>query len=130
MEGLCCHAPQQEQTVAARSPPRTSSDSGSAGVWSQDDPGHQEDTGLGHQSLRFRAYIRAHQRLNPHRLVQPASLTMAQLVVKPLSHNLQVTEEGRPLTPTGGLLLAAQLGMTDVGASTLSSIWVGAYYCQ
>ena len=70
---------------------------------------------LGVQSLRFRAYIRAYRRLSPHRLVQPASLSRIQLDVEPLFYNLQVTEEGRPLTPTGDLLLAAQMGVTDVG---------------
>ena len=70
---------------------------------------------LGISSHRFRAYIRAYRRLAPHRLVEPASLTMSQILVEPLFHNLQVTEEGRPLTPTGDFLEAALLGMTDVG---------------
>ena len=70
---------------------------------------------LGISSHRFRASIRAYRRLAPHRLVEPASLTMSQTFVEPLFHNLQVKEEGRPFTPTGDFLEAALLGMTDVG---------------
>ena len=40
---------------------------------------------LGIRSLRFRAYIRAHRRLNPHRLVQPASLTRHSWLWSPSS---------------------------------------------
>lgn len=67
------------------------------------------------QSLRFRAYVRAYRRLQPHRLVDPSSLAVGQVVVEPLFHNLRVTEDGRPLSPTGDLLAAAQAGVTAVG---------------
>ena len=40
---------------------------------------------------------------------------MGQIVVEPSFRNLQATEEGRPLAPTGELLVAAQRGMIDVG---------------
>ena len=70
---------------------------------------------LGIPSHRFRAYIRACRRLGPHRLVEPASLTMDQALVEPLFHNLQVTEEGGPHAPTVDVLVAAQLGVTDEG---------------
>ena len=62
-------------------------------------PETRRTQGLGISSHGFRAYIRAYRRLGPHRLVQPASLTMGQIVVEPLFHDFQATDEGRPLAP-------------------------------
>ena len=83
---------------------------------------------LGIPSHRFRAYIRACRRLGPHRLVEPASLTMDQALVEPLFHNLQVTEEGGPLAPTVDLLVAA---VDDrCGAPALTSVRVGDFHVE
>ena len=71
---------------------------------------------LGLKSSRVRAYVQAYRRLQPHRLVLPCSLTAAQIAAKPLFHNLQITEDGRPLAPTAGYLTLAQHGVTTVGA--------------
>ena len=49
-----------------------------------------------------------------YRLVHPSSLTLAQIVVKPLFHNLRVLEGGRPLT-LEGFLAMAQSAVTAVG---------------
>ena len=70
---------------------------------------------LGISSGRVRAYARAFGRLQPHRLVHPSSLTLAQIVVEPLFHNLRVLKGGRPLTPTGDFLVVAQTSVTAVG---------------
>ena len=70
---------------------------------------------LGIQSKRIRAYTQAYRRLKPHRLVQPSSLTAAQIAAEPLFHNAQITEGGKPLLPTAVLLAAAQQGITAVG---------------
>ena len=70
---------------------------------------------LGIESSRVRAYVQAYRRLQPHRLVLPSSLTAAQIAAEPLFHNLQITEDGRPFTPTARYLALAQHGVTTVG---------------
>ena len=70
---------------------------------------------LGISSGRVRAYARAFRRLQPHRLVHPSSLTLAQIVVGPLFHNLRVLEGERPFTSTMDFLAVAQSAVTAVG---------------
>ena len=55
---------------------------------------------LGISSGRVRAYARAFRRLQPHRLVHPSSLTLAQIVVEPLFQDLG---RGQTPHPHGGL---------------------------
>ena len=70
---------------------------------------------LGISSSRFRAYIAAYRRLQPHRQILPTALTLAQVLVEPLFHNLQIRQAERPLTPSGPFQMAAQHGLTAVG---------------
>ena len=80
---------------------------------------------LGIESSRVRAYVQAYRRLQPHRLGLPSSLTAAQIAAEPLFHSLQITEDGRPFTPTARYLALAQHGVTTVGDLLASAFLSG-----
>ena len=116
VEGLCPPSFRPQPAVAEQRPTHQPQDAGYLGLWSQSPFLYEEDPGPWHQQWACPSLCQGLQRLQPHRLVHPSSLTLTQIVVEPLFHNLRVLEGGRhPIIPTRDFLVVAQTAVTAKG---------------